>query len=230
MTMWLEDEVGVDLVSHADHVELDDQFAERSQFRMGEHPSHGVVRIAEQEHLGSCRLDLRTERFKVERVHMISGRHSVLDHHPSLVERNGEERRVHGREDEHTVAGLRECQRGRVHRLHDLGHIEDELGVGLDAPAAPAPLCVGKGDVVVGARPRIQVQSRVGDGPHRGVDGWGDAEVHVRDPRREHVGVVAVPLRRRARPQCRFVDIVKIICWHSSSGSSGSSEAGRRGP
>ncbi|VTR68068.1 hypothetical protein DESC_690005 [Desulfosarcina cetonica] len=179
-----EDQVGMDLVSHHQHLVLPADLADTGQFLTGPHPSHGVVRAAEDEQ-GDGRIGRLG--FEIGEIHgvtaILQDQAAGNDLGPVVLD-GSKKRVVDGPLDQDFFPRPGKGAHQPVHRRHHPGRGEDPAGI--DGPAVPPPHPVHHGLVVAVRAQGIAVNAVLGT-THQGVDHrLGRGKVHVGHPERQH--------------------------------------------
>ena len=184
MLVTVQHQIGVDLVGDDLYPVADADITHGLQFFRGPDPAHGVVGVAEDEVLGVLGLLL-----KVGVVHGVIAVFIPLqgtDHQlPAGVVHHVGEGMVYRLLNEDLVAGLGEHGQNHPHTGHHAGG-EGHL-LHLRPPAVALFLPGGDGLEILGGPPGVAEDTLVGpllDGLH---NAGGGAEIHIRDPQRNHI-------------------------------------------
>ena len=205
-----EDEIAPDLVADHEQVVLLGDLGDGREFVATEGAAHRVVRIAGEDHPSSG-VDSCLEPFGVQTPALRVERH--LDQATAARFDRMEERVVDGGEEHYAIARLGVQPQRDLDGLHDVaeeahaGHVRlprvlrlDALDIGPPAEATLLSLDEGAGD----ARGGREVVAEVAgvEQPLNRLDHDGRRwQVHVGDPRRDHVGTEAGPLHAGLRSE-----------------------------
>ena len=192
------DDVGVDLVRDHHEVALACELRQLLELLPVEDPPERVVGGAEEEEAGAL-VDGGAEGVEVDLVAALAPHHGAVVEPPAGLRHRLEERGIDRGQGADPVPrpGVRLDR--EVDPLHDVGDHDHPLRHHL--PAREAPRREARERFRQAARRQLRRVAEVVRLHHpreAGANGLGHVEVHVRHPRRQHVGRVARPLRAAA--------------------------------
>ncbi len=187
----------MDLVAHEHEVVAAAEVDDPLDLVAAPDAAERVVRMAEQEHAGVGRRGgLEAVERELPAAVPELGRHG--DQPPAAPAGRLQERRVDRRDRQHGLAGRGERVAGEVQSRHDARQPHDPLAV--DAPAV-ATLEVGDDRLDQGVGHQRVAEDAVSCAGRERLDHLRRrGEVHVRDPQRQRVAGVEVPLEAGGAP------------------------------
>ena len=208
-------EVGVDLVGHHHHVVAQADLPDAAQLLGRPAAAHRVVGVAEDEELGARLHEHALEALVVHGVAPILVEKRARERLAAVVHDHRAEGVVHGRLDDHGVAGLGEGVDGHGQGEHHARRHDEPLALGAPAVARLEPALHG---LVVAVQGHRVAEDAVLGALHERLDGAGGRlEVHVGHPEGQVVGGMSAPVPRvplQAARAATVDDALEVVLRH----------------